>query len=148
VTTQVARATSVRTGFGGTGLSGAEPDDVLAALGSSRDGLSSAEAELRHARCGDNVIGRRHASPISLLWCQLRSPRSARVSLSVDDHVTLIVSDDGTGLPAEVLGGRGLANMRDRSRMLGGELRLERSPEGGTVLVWRVASTARLDVSP
>ena len=36
-----------------------------------------------------------------------------RVAVSVADDVTLTVSDDGVGVPAEVLGGRGLTNMAD-----------------------------------
>ena len=44
-----------------------------------------------------------------------------RVAVSVAGDVTLTVSDDGIGVPAEVLGGRGLTNMAERARDLGGD---------------------------
>ena len=44
-----------------------------------------------------------------------------RVAVSVTADVTLTVSDDGIGVPAEVLGGRGLTNMNARARDLGGD---------------------------
>jgi signal transduction histidine kinase len=47
------------------------------------------------------------------------------------------VSDDGVGPDEDVLGGRGLANMRRRAKMLGGEFRLERQ-DGRTTATWRV----------
>jgi two-component system NarL family sensor kinase len=50
--------------------------------------------------------------------------------------VRLRVEDDGTGFdPAEVPSGRfGLVGMSERARLLGGTLRLESSPDGGTVV--------------
>ena len=62
----------------------------------------------------------------------------ADVELVVDaGELTLTVSDDGAGLPA---GGRrsGLRNLAERALSLGGELRAQRRPSGGTVAVWRV----------
>jgi two-component system sensor histidine kinase DevS len=62
----------------------------------------------------------------------------ADVSVVVDDNsVTLTVSDDGVGLPAE---GRrsGLANLDARAAALGGTFTAHRAPEGGTELSWRV----------
>ncbi len=61
-----------------------------------------------------------------------------RVSVSVTDDVTLTVSDDGIGVPAEVLGGRGLTNMAARARDLGGDFTISPQPSGGSLLTWRV----------
>ena len=61
-----------------------------------------------------------------------------RVAVSVADDVTLRVSDDGIGVPAEVLGGRGLTNMAERARKLGGDFTISPQPSGGSVLVWQV----------
>ncbi|MFC2029509.1 sensor histidine kinase [Chloroflexota bacterium] len=52
------------------------------------------------------------------------------------DTTTLTVEDDGQGMTFEPLsseghGGQGLANMRARARMLGGELLLDGEPPGG-----------------
>jgi signal transduction histidine kinase len=58
-----------------------------------------------------------------------------------DGFLTVIVTDDGTGIPA---GGRrsGLRNLADRAAQLGGELRLSQAdpaaPQPGTRLEWRV----------
>ena len=61
-----------------------------------------------------------------------------RVAVSVAGDVTLTVSDDGIGVPAEVLGGRGLTNMAERARALGGDFTIRPEPSGGSLLTWRV----------
>jgi PAS domain S-box-containing protein len=61
-----------------------------------------------------------------------------RVTVSVADDVTLTVSDDGIGVPAEVLGGRGLINMAKRARDLGGDFTISPQPSGGSLLTWQV----------
>ncbi|MFH0517903.1 GAF domain-containing protein [Streptomyces sp. M41] len=68
--------------------------------------------------------------------------RHAEVVLSTDGReVRLTVSDDGVGITP---GGRrsGLANMTERARQLGGELKLLTPERGGTTLVWRVPLAA------
>ena len=55
-----------------------------------------------------------------------------RVAVSVASDVTLTVSDDGIGVPAEVLGGRGLTNMAERARDLGGDFTISPEPSGGS----------------
>jgi len=71
--------------------------------------------------------------------------RNVRVAVVVDEDVTLTVADDGVGVPAEVLGGRGLANMCERARGLGGDLTLTSQAGGGALLVWRVPLQVRGD---
>jgi len=61
-----------------------------------------------------------------------------RVAVKVDDQVTLTVTDDGVGVPDEVLGGHGLANLADRARALGGTFAISSGPVGGSTLVWQV----------
>jgi signal transduction histidine kinase len=47
------------------------------------------------------------------------------------------VSDDGVGVPRDVVGGFGLKNLQDRAAVFGGELRIETRAEGwGTLLEW------------
>jgi signal transduction histidine kinase len=54
---------------------------------------------------------------------------------SRDAALWLEVEDDGTGFdPTGVIEGAGLANMRDRLEPLGGTLRLQSRPAGGTRL--------------
>ncbi|GGS61799.1 GAF domain-containing sensor histidine kinase [Streptomyces cinerochromogenes] len=60
----------------------------------------------------------------------------ADVVLRTDGReVRLTVTDDGVGIPPE---GRrsGLRNLTERARGLGGDMRLDRPPTGGTRLVW------------
>lgn len=49
-----------------------------------------------------------------------------------DGNLKVIVQDDGQGLPADYIPGYGLRNMRDRSRLLGGELKIEPAQGKGT----------------
>ncbi|GII81677.1 histidine kinase [Sphaerisporangium rufum] len=62
----------------------------------------------------------------------------AEVSARTDGGtLTLVVTDDGSGIPA---GGRrsGLRNMRERAERLGGAFETEVPPGGGTRLTWSV----------
>jgi signal transduction histidine kinase len=71
-------------------------------------------------------------------------PARAEVKVDCTDiAVTIEVNDDGEGNPAPVAaghglsGGHGLAGMRERVAVFGGELRAEPRPEGGfTVCAW------------
>jgi PAS domain S-box-containing protein len=64
-----------------------------------------------------------------------------RVGLDVPALVAS-VRDDGTGIhelrPPDSAGGHGIRGMRERAELLGGELRVERPPEGGTLVELRV----------
>ncbi|MEO3811601.1 GAF domain-containing sensor histidine kinase [Sphaerisporangium sp. B11E5] len=62
----------------------------------------------------------------------------ADVSAEVaDGQVTLVVRDNGVGLPGD---GRrsGLRNLQERAEQLGGTFTAESGDDGGTVLTWRV----------
>jgi len=61
-----------------------------------------------------------------------------RVIVSVSNEIVLQVSDNGVGVPDEVLGGHGLANMTSRAYDLTGSCTVERGGEGGSILTWRV----------
>ena len=56
--------------------------------------------------------------------------------------LTVVVEDDGRGLPAERRAGVGLASMRERAAELGGECRVEARPGGGTRVVARLPLAA------
>ena len=72
----------------------------------------------------------------------VRHAQATRVGIDLDyapGRVRLAIADDGRGIDGEAYGhrpmlGRGIANMRERSNQLGGEMRLARAPDGGTVL--------------
>lgn len=62
----------------------------------------------------------------------------AVVELSVDGEVHLRVIDDGVGVKAgEHRSGRGLANMAERAKLLGGSLTVSPLRDGGTEISWR-----------
>lgn len=64
---------------------------------------------------------------------------SAEVEVRVDDHLHLLVADDGVGVgPGDHRGGNGLPNMATRAELLGGSFTLRARPGGGTELAWRV----------
>lgn len=67
------------------------------------------------------------------------SASRADVEVSVDEtSVVLRVADDGIGVDeATSDGGRGLANLRERAKLLGGDCRLGSGPGGGAELIWR-----------
>jgi signal transduction histidine kinase len=59
------------------------------------------------------------------------------ITLEADaDHVVLSVEDDGQGLPRSLVGGDGLANIRERAAKLGGAASIAPATDGGTRLVW------------
>ena len=62
---------------------------------------------------------------------------SGSVTLAVDEAVTLTVTDNGVGLPEDVVES-GLSNMRLRAERLGGHCEVVRGPGGGTTVVWSV----------
>jgi signal transduction histidine kinase len=54
------------------------------------------------------------------------------------DALSLMVDDDGGGLPQQLNRRSGLANLSDRAERHGGAATLTTSPHGGTRLLWRV----------
>jgi len=68
--------------------------------------------------------------------------RNVRVSLTVGDEVVLTVIDDGSGVSGEVVGGRGIINLRERAAGLGGVVSLCRGESGGTEFRWAVPTDA------
>ncbi len=58
------------------------------------------------------------------------------VNVTVDDNLTITVTDDGAGFPVETTPS-GLANLAARARECGGRLETGPGPDGGGRLVWR-----------
>ncbi|WP_433663204.1 GAF domain-containing protein [Nocardia sp. CA-128927] len=79
------------------------------------------EAVLREAV--SNVV--RHASATTV-----------SINLSVRDDVTIEITDDGTGIPADLARMSGLENLAARAEQSGGSFEIERGADRGTVLRW------------
>ncbi|MFF3228296.1 GAF domain-containing protein [Nocardia suismassiliense] len=58
------------------------------------------------------------------------------VELKIRDDVTIEVTDDGTGVPADNTRRSGLANLAARAEQAGGTFSIDTKPGGGTVLRW------------
>ncbi len=107
----------------------------------------SSEMELTVFRIAQEALTnvRKHAS------------RAGRVSVALvfdPREVTLVVEDDGPGLPAAQSGDLlqrghlGLAGMAERARMFGGELSLEPATEKGTTVILRLPVAAFPEANP
>jgi signal transduction histidine kinase len=65
------------------------------------------------------------------------------VEIEADDAFVVRVRDNGVGFDPELAStGYGLPNLSERARAVGGDFRIERRDEGGTVAEWRVGATA------
>lgn len=70
-----------------------------------------------------------------------RHARARRVDVTVsnnDDGITLVVADDGTGIPSSHRLGSGLLNMNDRAERLGGSCSVASADGAGTTVTWHV----------
>jgi two-component system, NarL family, sensor kinase len=60
--------------------------------------------------------------------------RNCQVCIAVNGALELDVSDDGAGLPRDLVPGVGLGSMRERAAELGGSCEVTTAPDGGTVV--------------
>ncbi|MBI1879176.1 MAG: hypothetical protein HYR94_13310 [Chloroflexi bacterium] len=77
-----------------------------------------------------------------------RHAHARRVQLSVqvgEEILSLSIADDGQGIPPDFVAGYGLRNMRDRARLLAGDLGIESQPGHGTRLHLTIPCGKELD---
>ena len=66
-----------------------------------------------------------------------------------DGSVTIEITDDGRGFdPRESAAGFGLLGMRERLALVGGELEIDSTPDGGTRLAARIPIKRRPAAGP
>lgn len=107
-----------------TGNSGVRP--VLRVSGplSVVDAVLADHAEAVVREAVSNVVRHAGASTVT-------------VNVTVDDNLTITVTDDGAGL-TDGTTHSGLANLATRARECGGALDIDNGPDGGARLVWSV----------
>lgn len=91
----------------------------------------------------DGVRGEMMATLREALGNVARHARATQVEVVIavrSEQLVVTVSDNGVGLPADGVqpGGHGLASVRARANVLGGECALEPGASGGAVLRWAV----------
>jgi signal transduction histidine kinase len=71
----------------------------------------------------------------------VRHARARRVQVTLrvaDGKIELAIADDGKGLPGAIATGSGLAGMRERAELLGGQCDIASAAPGGTVVTARI----------
>jgi len=94
-----------------------------------------AEPELRERRFGEDVEGAAYFVVCEALTNVVKhaDASAATVELSASNgHLSIVVSDDGTGAHPAAAAGHGLTNLRDRVEALGGALNVDACPGAGT----------------
>lgn len=94
-----------------------------------------AEPALREQRLGSDVEVAAYFTVCEALTNIVKHAHTnqAQIALStVNGHLEIVVSDNGTGYTATQGGGHGLTNLRDRVEALGGSLHVEGHPGAGT----------------
>lgn len=132
------------------------PEDGGAALAdlARRIGRSSGvQVEYQHfsgcAGCGNPRFGQFHRIAQEAVGNAVKHAKASRISVTVDCRVpgaaTLTVADDGVGWrqAKRTKGGLGLRMMAHRTRMAGGEFRVEAAEGGGTRVVCQLPCEAR-----
>jgi two-component system, NarL family, sensor histidine kinase UhpB len=77
----------------------------------------------------------------------MRHSNASEVTVALsrsDSELMLRVSDNGQGLPAPLSEGGGLAGMRERAMLIGGELRIESEPGSGVAVSLRLTLEGEL----
>jgi signal transduction histidine kinase len=93
------------------------------------------EPELRERRFGEDVEGAAYFVVCEALTNVVKhaAASAASVELSaLNGHLSIVISDNGTGTQPTAAGGHGLINLRDRVEALGGSLRVDARAGAGT----------------
>lgn len=111
---------------------------VVADLTENRDLVSTVRLDGPMTAIGAELADHAEAVTTEAVSNALRHSGASRltVDISVGDVFTLIVVDDGCGIPAGNTRRSGLANMKRRAEQLGGTCEITSPPEGGTRIHW------------
>jgi signal transduction histidine kinase len=122
-------------GGAATGEAGGDGDGARPGIAIAVDGIPSPLPELPAAV---EVAAYRIAVEAMTNAVRHAGARACHVQVDAGTQLMIEVTDDGSGLPDTPRAGTGLESMRERAAELGGELRVETRPEGGTRVVARL----------
>jgi two-component system, NarL family, sensor histidine kinase DevS len=123
--------------------------DIFAQVDSARQALGFAP-ELRLEGLIDSLVSDKVAEHLlpalqEVLSNVAKHANASRLDILVqvgqETGLLLRVVDNGRGLPSSPTPGRGLRNLEDRAKSLGGSFTASSAPGGGTVIEWRVPLT-------
>jgi signal transduction histidine kinase len=127
------------------GLVGALYEQATRATSSNLDVRVAAPEDLPALPAAVEVAAYRIVSEALTNVVRHSHARRCTIWLCPDDALYVAVDDDGVGISGIMRAGVGMTSMRERAQELGGALRTERRPEGGTRVIARlpVASDER-----
>jgi signal transduction histidine kinase len=123
--------------------------DIFAQVDSVRESLGF-DPELRFEGLVDSLVSEKVAEHLLSVLREALSnvaqhANASRLDILVQvgnkTGLLLRVVDNGRGLPSSPTPGRGLRNLEDRAKTLGGSFTSSSAPGGGTVIEWRVPLT-------
>lgn len=87
---------------------------------------------------GDDIAG--HAEPVIVEAVSNAVRHSGAehvtIEITVDDTLRIDVTDDGCGIPTDNTRHSGLANLKRRAELVGGNCEIGSTPDGGTRIRW------------
>ena len=111
---------------------------AIAALTENRDIKTTVRMFGPLSAIGDDIAG--HAEPVIVEAVSNAVRHSGAehvtVEITVDDALRIDVTDDGCGIPTDNTRHSGLANLKRRAELVGGNCEIGSTPDGGTRIRW------------
>ena len=111
---------------------------AIAALTENRDIKTTVRMFGPLSAIGDDIAG--HAEPVIVEAVSNAVRHSGAehvtIEITVDDALRIDVTDDGCGIPTDNTRHSGLANLKRRAELVGGNCEIGSTPDGGTRIRW------------
>jgi signal transduction histidine kinase len=112
--------------------------DAVAALTENRDIVTTLHMSGPMIAVGRELAQQAEAAVVESVSNAVRHSGATHLNIEVvvADELSIDVTDDGCGIPADNQRQSGLANLRRRAEQVGGTCRVTSAPTGGTVVHW------------